>query len=508
MTENKLSNLTRLNTLAENVPNQIDSYTYRAFEEFRNIGKKSVYYSQMTVIGMISCVILLIVGSVLIFMGPSLKEKVKDIFLVSNQRRVEDEWDELMNAYGVNSDVRQAEAAENEEQDVSDYDELLNLVEPLTMLLGVITVLIAIHGIGKMIFSQKADSTDSQIGRLSEKFKKQFHDEIQRKPICMLIEEIDGGGDLVLDEVSALDGKLNRSVSGVRSRNKVFSVLTLISRIIIPLLLLVGVFWLIKKGQVFGWTRFTIAFVLMFIFNVRFCNLMEYKVNALIRTVMCLPSLAYTAFVALTIWNEYELETAIRSKFHFSLPEFKGREEYLVFVVCAGIALLFQMIVLILSVTFRNFLGERLCFREGVAKRNPEKKPHSKWYTIYGIVVCFASMVVMIMIIPSIKLIGLGSLKMAMMMGTSIMGIMVLMGIIWRLVSPFWPVSISKNITRFWVYRFSFVIEMFFNTLLYSSILGIRPFDKGNMIGLYLIFLVVSWISFAIMVPIGRSINK
>lgn len=447
MANTKLSNIYGLDKMIKNVPSRIDKYTEEVHEEVDSIKTKSLYYSEMSVVGMLTCIILFVLGAGITFV-PDLLFQYLRIGIIDTSN------------IGIK-------------------------------VLGVFLILISKHGISRMIFATKVATTTKNVDKIGEGFKAQFENNAPPQIAGnQLVNKIENFEDDELSESSSLDNKLFNSISSMYSRDQMFSKLVLVSRIVLPIILFVCALMTIIKGINLGLTRVVFAFIIMFIFNSRLCLLLEYKVGALIRAIMCIPSVIYGIVVYISIKEETQGLNFVPYTTLMKLPEAAINYVGTTFLVC-----LIQVIVLILSISFRDYYSERERWREGIPANSKGEEKHKKWHIIYGIV--------LYVILMSAYTIALLSEQRDIQYNDSIGNAILvgaIFGVIWRVISPIWPESISKTIRKFWGVKYTVVVEMFFVALILSSFLL-----SGFVFSIYSVVLLVSiilfsWIAFAVMV--------
>lgn len=447
MANTKLSNVYGLDKMIKNVPAKIDKYTEEVHEEVEDAKSKSLYYSEMNAVGMITCIVLLAIGAGISFVPNLFFEYLK----ISNS--------------------------------------LIDTSNIVIKVGGIFLLLVSIHGISRMIFDSKARATAKNVNKMGDSFKNEFESVALPKIAGnQLINKIENFEDDEISEVSSLDDKLFNSISSMQSRDKLFSKLVLISRIALPVILFVAVLLVIFKGKDLGFARVTIAFIIMFIFNSRLCLLLEYKVGALIRSAMCIPSVIYGVLIYISIKEEAQGLNFLPYNTLIKLPE-----AVLNYVGTATFICLIQVTVLILSIAFRDYYSEKNHWRDGVSINGKEEK-HKKWYIIYGIILY----VILMCAYAFVLIVDKDEIQYSSSIGSAIL-IGAIFGVIWRIVSPIWPEAISKTIRKFWGVRYTVVVELFFVALILTELLL-----TGFVFSLYSVILLVSiiifsWIAFAVL---------
>lgn len=444
MANTKLSNVYGLEKMIKGVPSKIDAYIEETNEEVEDIKAKSLYYSEMSAVGILTCIALILIGGMIIFF-PNL---------------------------------------------IEEYTSIDTNALPFKIL-GVFLFLISLHGISRMLFASKVDSTFKNLEKMRVAFKSQFEGAASSLTEGnQLINKIENFEDDELSESSKLDDNLFHSISSLQSRDHMFSKLILISRIVLPIVLYVSALMVIIKGADIGVIRITIAFVIMFIFNSRLCLLLEYKVGAIVRAAMCLPSVAYGIIAYLSIKEETYGMNFLPHTTIMKLPS--GVLNYVSsgFVVCVV-----QVAVLILTIAFRDYYSEKVHWREGILVKPKETDKRKKWFIIYGIV--------LYAVLISAYTIALVMQKEDIQYADSIKDVLILgaiFGVIWRIISPIWPEKISKTIRKFWGARYTIAVELFVVAIIFTLfVLSGFVFSVYSFIMLIAIILS-SWIAFAVMV--------
>lgn len=447
MTDTKLSNTYGFDRLVNNVPKKIENYIEDVHGDIKKIKKNSLYYSEMSIVGMLTCIILLVLGATFVFVPKILFEYIR-----------------------LNKEVLQT----------------FNIVIKAT---GVFLLLISVHGIGRMLFATKLRNGNKSIDKIGSSFNKQFSEALQSVSANQLIDRINNFDDAELSDNSALDDKLFHSMASIQSRDKMLSKLVLISRIFVPIILYAAnVLVMINDGNL-GAGRAAVAFIIMFIFCRRFCLLLEYKVGKLIRALMCIPSIVYGAIFYFCTRAEFENYHFLSASIISKLPE--GVQPFVSsgFIVC-----LLQVVVLTLSVLFQDYYSERKYLREGVS-RNSRKSVRKKWYIYYGIALyCFlitAFIIVLILLKTYIEYVD--SIGRALLVGA-------IFGVVWRLISPIWPEDIGKTIRKYWGVKYSVAVELFVIVFL-ATVFFLSGFTFSlYSIIIFITVIITSWIVFAIMV--------
>ncbi len=462
MGQNKLSNTYGLNQLISAVPERISSYSDGVHEEVKTIRNKSLYYSPLNVAGMLTCVILLALGVILTFLQQLVFEYIH--------------WD---------------------------ISALLAFSTELKFF-GVFLIIVSVHGISKMFFGNKLRSTEKTVDQIGQSFRAQYDTAIQQGLANQLVDVINSNGDLELEERSQSDTKLFNSIASMQKQENVFSKLVMISRIVLPILIYIATILLVLKGESLGIMRFPIAFLLMFIFNGRLTLLLEYKVGAWVRALMCIPSLIYGAvlyFANRSVLSEYDFLT-----YEILLKVPDAAREYVSsgFIMC-----LLQVIVLVLAVVQKDYYSERNRLRDGVPKHNKvvvtsdnqaketqsSSGTHNRWYVAYGIF--FYSLFSLAYVIA----ISYGYSMWEEIFDTtgSAIFVGVILGAVWRIICPVWPEGISKTIRKYWGAKYSTVVSMFVIVLM-ISILFMAGFSFEPLLIICIISAVVSsWIVFAVL---------
>ncbi len=447
MANTKLSNIYGLDKMIKNVPSKIDKYTKEVHEEVDSIKTKSLYYSEMSVIGMLTCIVLLVIGAGVTFVPDLLFQYLSIVSIDTSNIGIK--------------------------------------------VVGVFLILASVHGIGRMIFATKVASTTKNVDKIGDGFKTQFENTaLPQIAGNQLFNKIENFEDDELSESSTLDNKLFNSISSMHSQDQLFSKLVLVSRIVLPIILFVCALLTIIKGTNLGLTRVVFAFIIMFIFNSRLCLLLEYKVGALIRAIMCVPSVIYGIVVFTSIKEEAQGLSFLPFTVLMKIPE-----AAINYVGTAAIVCLFQVIILILSVSFKDYYSEKERWRDGVLIKPKGEEKHKKWYIIYGIVlyVILMSAYTIALLIEKEDIQYNNSIGIAILVGA-------IFGVIWRIISPIWPEAIGKTIRKFWGVKYTVVIELFFVVLVLSVFLL-----NGFVFSIYSFVLLVSiilfsWIAFAVMV--------
>lgn len=442
MADTKLSSVSEIHKSLDAIPKRIEDYTNDVSDYLQKLRKNSLYISEMSLVGVLTCIVLLLIGGILLaYPG----------FLTDN----------LM----------------GDEEVRASYIWLVKI-------LGVVMLLISVHVMGKMLFSLTFKSCEKSIHNVGELCLKQSRETLVDKSVFQNC--IDNFEDLELDENSVPDDKLFCSITNVQLKEKRLSQLVRVSRIVLPILLFILSMVLIQ-GRQLGIYRVVIAFIVMFIFNKRLCLLLEYKVGKFIRALMCVPSLIYGIVLFLNIKSElagcFFLPGAIVDSLQEMLHPFVSS----CFVICV-----MQVITLILAVLFQNYYAERNYLRNGIPQKR--RGVHNEWYIIYGIVTygigvlgIFALLIYLEKQLPYIHATG----------KAIIAGIV--LGGIWRIISPIWPMRMVRIIRTFWGVSYSCVVQLFvIVTLLTFFFVNGFTFSFISMVISVSMFLT-SWITFGIM---------
>ena len=317
MADTKLSNINGFEKLYQTVPYKIDQYTDESKEEINEIREKSRYVSDVSPLGMIICVIIMLLG----------------VFLTIEGTKI------------FPAEIKTG------------------------MTIGTVVVtIIGFHGICRMIYGMQLNSCDKKLVKAKEMFKKQYYAaDNPTDSAAALMKAIAAGEEREIKEESALAQKLEKAYVNVTKLDSWTSLLVLISRIAIPVILFAMAVYCTRKGLV------TTSFIIMFIFCRRLCLLLEYKVDKWVRVVMCIPSLLYG-------WLVYKGADFGRPGIRYMLADdlmAKVPEAAQIFCSKAFVLAVVQTICLVLAVCLMNYYGEREFLSKGLERK--ARKPVKKW---------------------------------------------------------------------------------------------------------------------------------
>lgn len=445
MGNTKLSNIYGIERMIKNVPKQIEEYTDDIHTDIENIRKNNLYYSEMSTPGVITCLVLFVIGIALTFVP------------------------ELVFGY------------------IKISPEILETYRTIILVGGLFLLLVSIHGLGRMFFATQLKAMDKNINKKTDAFKKQFGDAADENSSNKLIDKISRCEDAELTESSDLDEKLFGSMTKIQSREKLLSKLVLATRVALPVILFVSAILVDIKCVNLGVTRVALSFVIMYLFTRRMSLLLEYKVGKQIRALMCIPVVLYGVIVYLTTKAEFEGVNFIGAVLLEKIPEgirpFVGSG----FVVC-----LLQVVVLILLVAFCDYYSERNYLRDGLTKG---KTTHKKWYIYYSLTLYWVliSVFIVFFCLDRASIEAVDSIGNILLNG-------IIFGVIWRMISPIWPEGMSKTIRNYWGAKYSVAVEMFIVVLLVTVFfLGGFTFTLYSFM-LLITMIIASWIAFAVMV--------
>ncbi len=490
MADTKLSNVRGIQEIAGSIPAELEKYTKEAFDEVSGVGEKSVYYSKMNAAGMTGYIFLLILGigtttALLLF-----RNKLIDSLML------------VINKHGFKTLLKIIDSLKAEVADVSDFTVAwLNIAVFTLAALGVVMAIVAIHGICRKVYSSGADSIEDKISKTTGYFREQYQNNLlQESFMSRIYSAVENEEDMVLSESGSHGDRLYNTVTKIKSRSIMLTRLTLITRIVIPALLFGGAIYVLYEGRILGVLRMLLAFVLMIICNSELGKLMEFKVNKPIRFVLCLPTLAYGAFLGLFIrdnmdlftrtgifgWGSYDLNKLFDELPGLAVNTTKEYNYVHMIIVVAVI----QVVALILSIVLRNYRGEKQKLVEGIPA-NGSGRPRSKGYLIFRIVTHILFMVVFMC---------------ANMYTGTATAYIIFIGILWRLVSPLWPTSISKTVSRYWGVAYTIAVALMELTVLLTMLSTCFTFVVDKVV--FMIYaMIVSWIAFAGLVMLGRRIK-
>lgn len=448
MANTKLSNTYDLDRIVKSIPSQIESYTKDVREDVVRTKEKSLYYSEMSFVGMFTCVLLCVIGTSIIVIP-----------------------DVIFGYLSIDKDI------------LTTYNALIKIG-------GILLLLVGIHGIGKMLFARKVSVCDKGVSKIEESFKKQLDTSLKKYSVNHMIDMIEQNKDEELPETDSLDNKLVNSVEALLSRNKLMNKLTLISRIVLPIVVYaITMFAVFKSDRLDVW-GITIAFVLMIIFSRRLCLLLEYKVGKAIRAIMTIPALVYGFVLYFRSKSVFEGMCFLPYNLQVKLPEAVRPFVSSIFIIC-----LLQVVALVLSVLFQDYYSEKKRLLEGIGKNEKEEPKHRKWYIYYSIamhVFLFAAYIIA-MNVEMKEWQNLNSVGNTLLLG-------VIFGVTWRIISPIWPEAISKSIREFWGVKYSIIVSSFVFVII-ATLFFLNGFVfTGYALTALIAMIVSSWIAFAVMV--------
>lgn len=455
MANTKLSNTYGLESAIKGIPAQIESYTNELHENVISKKRESLYYSEKSVLGIITC-ILLVINGVNIIAAP----------------------DVILDFFEINIDV-------------------LATYYTLVRVMGLLILLLGIHGIGQMMFAGRISRCDKEIGKSKELFKKQFDTASEEITISQMEDMIEHNKDEELSEEGSLDNKLAGSVEMLFSRNELVNKLTRVSRIVLPIILYFMAMSLAFKSDSIGAEGVAIAFVFMIVFSRRICLLLEYKVSTFIRAVMAVPAFVYGFVLYFKLKSVYIGMCFLPYNIQTKLSE--GIQPYFssAFIICMA-----QVVVLVLSVLFQDYYSEKKQLQEGLRLDTGGKK-HKRWYIYYSVVfditLYVAYIIIMMSDMDAWK--NLSSVWTALIMGIK-------MGVTWRVISPIWPDAGIKAIRKFLGTRYSMVVSAFIFVIIATLFfLNGFVFTGYSLVGL-IAMIISSWIVFALMVQLKDLFGK
>lgn len=447
MANTKLSNTYGLDRRINNISSQIETYAKDVREDISGIKEKSIYYSEMTFVGMLTCILLCAVGvGIIVFPDIVLEYLSLDI-----------------KAFGI--------------------------YHFLFIFPGILMLLVGVHGICKMLFSRKIWSCIKCVTEIEGAFKIQFVFSLKNKTVSQMADMIDKYKDEELSEADALDNKLISTVEAIYSRNKLMNKFTLISRIILPIVLYGIIMLILIKGKTLGAASVVLTFVLMIIFSRRLCLLLEYKAGKVIRAIMTIPALVYGVALYFMLKELFDGICFLPPELFAKIPVSAKPIVSSFVVVCV-----LQVVALVLAVLFQDYYSETKRLVEGVENSRSGITKHRKWYIYYSITLHCILYVAYIVtwIVEFEQLQNLDSVGRALMTGVAF-------GVIWRFLSPIWPEKISKTIRKFWGVRYSIAFSIFVIVTIATFFL-LKGFIFNIFFLTALIALVVSsWIVFTVM---------
>lgn len=448
MGNTKLSNTYGFEKVVKGIPSQIDLYEKELQKDISGIKERSLYYSEMSVPGMIICILLCNIGAMAVLMPTLILEC-------------------------ISTDV-----------------EGMVMYNVLIRICGLLLLLAGIHEISEMIFTKTISSCDKKVTKIAGFFKKQFETSLEKMSANQMIDLIANCKDMELPERDVLDDKLVNSVEALNSKNQLMNKLTGISRKVFPIVLYVLALFVLFKNKHVSAVDVVLAFGVMILFSRRLCLLLEYKVGKSVRTMMTIPMFLYGLILYFRSRENFKGMCILPYDLQLKVPA--GVQPFVssVFVICV-----LQVAVLALSVLFQDYYSEKKRLTAGIAKTGKEKKKRGKWY-IYGYTALQIFLFAVYIIVFNMnreKWQDLSSVRSALFLG-------IIFGVIWRLVSPIWPETVAKTIREFWGVKYSIVASGFVFIIIATLFLLNGLVFNGYVLTAFITMIISSWIAFAAMV--------
>jgi hypothetical protein len=444
MADTKLSNIDGFHDLVKQVPEKIEAYTKELHDEIDEIRNKNLYYTQMSIPGLIICVLLVAAGAFLFVPATGIREN--DGF------------------YG--------------------------------RLVGGMLILLGIHGLGRLFFAGQLKSHDRSISKIEKDFKNQYNRELEKLSSNNIVKKIRSCEECEVSENSILDEKIEKSMIKLYQKHQLTSMLVRLSRICIPILLFVSVLIILKLAVPKNLNAVAVAFILMFIFCRRLCLLLEYKTGTTIRMLMSIPALIYGVILYFTIRTACAELNFLPLVLLIKIPE-----TIRPLLSTAGVVCILQVLVLVCAVFTMDYYSERKYLKEGLPGREEEsseddkKDYHYMWY-IYACgvkSVIWAVFFAACFIYVCENMPDLDSVGMAIWTG-------VMLGVLWKLTSLIWPGHKKKTISKFWGIRYSLTVEGFVIVMMATILfLGGFVFSASALV-MCIATVISSGILFAMMV--------
>lgn len=451
MANSKLSNIYELDRMVKGIPSKIEAHTKDLIEDVSTVKEKSLYYSEMSFLGMFTCILICIIGV--------------SIFIMQD----------FISGF------------------ISFDESLLNKYNTMIKIVGGFLLIVGINGLGKMMFALKISLCIKRISKIEDSFKTKLDSSLEKLSVSQMIDMIENNKDNEIPETDSLDNKLINPVKALFYRNKLMNRVTLILRIAIPIVIYFITLYVIFKSENLGitsTTAITVAFVLMIVFSRRLGLLLEYKVGKAVRAIMTIPAIVYGVVLYFKSKDIFLGKSFLPNNLLEKLPEEAQPFVSSIFFVCV-----LQVIVLILSVLFQDYYSEKKRLLKGISNNENKVSKKKKYYIYYSIAfhIFLFAVYIIAMIAKMKELQELNSIRNTLITGA-------VFGVIWRVISPIWPETIAKTIKKFWGARYSFVVSAFIFVIITTLF-----FLNGFVFTLYALIamitmIVSSWIAFAVMV--------